>query len=183
MKTYKLLFIILFFLQITYKGVAQLSFMHAGGISFYNVSSGVNSSLSPALMYSPRLNLVNLSDKLTLSVGSHIGLDAFLSSNGNQNSITLDLPIVAELNFGHGATKHSTSKFGGFIGAGYGFTSITTNADYEARGVLFNGGLRFVMFQKSFGIRTAYLINNLKNVSNVFSFGLFYTFGYKTRKD
>lgn len=174
---------VLCLLFIVSKGFAQVSFMHSGGLSLYSISSGVNSSVGPALMYSPRLNLVKLSDELTLSVGTHIGIDFFLSSNGNQNSSTFDIPLVAELNFGHGAIKQTKSKFGGFVGLGYGFTSIKTNASYEARGVLLNGGLRFVMFKKSFGLRVAYLLNSVKDVSDVSSFGLFYTFGYKPNLD
>lgn len=183
MKSVKLIFFVLFFIQASSNGFSQLSFMHSGGLSFYSISSGINSSVGPALLYSPRLNLLKFSDEMTFSIGSHIGIDFFLSSNENKNSSTFDFPIVAELNFGHGAVKRTSSKFGGFIGLGYGFTSIKTNASYQANGVLFNGGLRFVMFNRSLGLRVAYLLNNVKDVSDVFSLGFFYTFGYTINRN
>ena len=49
---------------------AQVSFSHSVGAAlYYSTNAGC-----PGIFYSPRLNLVELGDELTLSVGTHVGL-------------------------------------------------------------------------------------------------------------
>ena len=135
-------------------------------------------------MYSPRVNLLNLNNKMTLSAGTHLGLGFALASDGTNTSATFhyDLPLVAELNFGHGAHKETSSRFGGFLGAGYGFNrmqgSLDSPSDYrQSNGFLINGGLRFKVKNASWGLRASYLFNQKAGGENVMSLGAFYTFG------
>ena len=133
-------------------------------------------------MYSPRVNLVELGDEMTISVGTHLGLGLLISAEDG-NSFALDLPIVAELNFGHAAHPNTSSSFGGFVGAGYGTSRIGSDgafgADYNrASGVVFNAGTRGHIRQSiPLGLRVSYLLNTKKDFDNVISVGLFYTFG------
>ncbi|HCS19208.1 MAG TPA: hypothetical protein DIW47_01360 [Bacteroidetes bacterium] len=157
---------------------AQLSFSHSFGASIY-VSS---LAAAPGLMYSPRLNFLELSDETSLSVGTHLGLGFSYNSQDGAGSFALDVPLVAEINFGHGALPDTESNFGGFLGLGYGISRIgsdaTFGADYnEAAGPVFNGGIRTYIWDRPLGLRASYLINTKEGYANVFSLGLFYTLG------
>ena len=133
-------------------------------------------------MYSPRLNFYDIKDEIILSVGTHIGLGLVYNSQEGASSFALDLPIVAEINFGQGADKFSESRFGGFFGAGYGISKIGAAGafgdDYnEAAGLLVNAGVRAIIKEQACGLRVSYLKNSKKEFKDVISVGVFYTFG------
>jgi hypothetical protein len=181
MKTVKksmLTALILFAAQLSF---GQVSFSHSIGASIY-ASSGAS---APGIMYSPRLNLVNLGEETTLSLGTHLGLgiSGFNSRDGGGGGFALDLPIVAELNFGHGAHKDTKSDFGGFVGLGFGASILGDAGAFgdgynEAVGLVINGGLRAFMGNLPVGARVSYLVNATEGYGNVFSIGLFYSLGY-----
>ena len=156
----------------------QLSFSHSLGGSFYLSSL----ASAPGIMYSPRVNFLQLNDELTVSAGTHLGLGIVYNSREGASSFALDLPLVAEINFGHASNPETSSSFGGFIGFGFGISKIGSQgafgADYNsASGLIFNGGIRAIIKERPLGLRLSYLINTKDDFSNVFSLGMFYTFG------
>ncbi|MDX1907448.1 MAG: hypothetical protein SF053_10480 [Bacteroidia bacterium] len=156
----------------------QVSFSHSFGVAYYASSFAA----APGIMYSPRLNFVELNDEMTVSVGTHLGLGLVYNSQEGASSFVLDLPLVAEINVGHAANPDTKSSFGGFAGLGFGINKIGSQgafgADYnDAAGLLFNGGIRAIIKEKPVGLRLSYLLNAKEGFENVFSIGLFYTFG------
>jgi len=158
--------------------LGQVSFSHSLGGAFYMSSL----ASAPGIMYSPRLNVLEMGDEMTFSVGTHLGLGMSFNSQEGANSFALDLPIVAELNFGLAANPDTKSSFGGFAGLGFGISKIGADgafgADYnDAAGLLFNGGIRAIIKEKPLGLRLAYLLNTKQDYSNVFTLGVFLIFG------
>jgi len=176
MKTIKniiLLSALLALSQITY---AQISFSHAGGLADY----GAGDVSAPAVLYSPRLNFVELGDEMTLSIGAHIGGGLAFNSREGANSLALDIPVVAELNFGHAAHPDAESSFGGFAGVGYGISRIGDSSTFgsgynDARGIVVNAGLRALIKEYSVGVRVSYMFNTKEGSKNVIGLGAFYT--------
>jgi hypothetical protein len=118
-------------------------------------------------VYSPRLNIINLTNGLTASLGSHIGL--ILNTNRDnsgatkQSFIGFELPIMLELNLGRSSHPLNLSSFGGFIGLGYGFSTMNQAEPGEAmtKGMFLVGGCRF---KGDWGIKLSYLENFNKNI-------------------
>ena len=159
--------------------LGQVSFSHSAGGAYYLTSS----IGAPAITYSPRLNLLQMSDEATLSLGTHIGLGLVYNSRAGASSFALDLPIVAELNLGHASSPESDAVFGGFIGAGYGINKMGAAGAFggetnDAAGIVLNGGIR-ANIRESFplGLRVSYLINTKEGNEDVIGVGIFYNFG------
>lgn len=174
----KIIFISICILASVQLSYGQISFSHSAGGSYYYSSL----ASAPGIMYSPRLNVVELDDEITVSVGTHLGLGIVYNSQDGASSFALDLPLVAEINFGHAANPETRSSFGGFAGLGFGISKIgsasTFGDDYNnAAGLLLNGGIRTIIKEMPVGLRVSYLLNTKKDFENVLSVGLFYTFG------
>lgn len=164
---------------------AQISFSHSVGGGLYASSKGAGW----ALMYAPRLNVVELADEMTVSVGTNLGLGLSGSANsreGGSGTLLLDLPILAELNIGHAANNDANSDFGGFVGVGFGYSKMassvetnfgTSSSNVTSTGVLFSGGLRAVIKGQSVGLRVSYMLNGATDGANVFGLGLHYNIG------
>lgn len=142
---------------------SQSSFNHSLGLSFYGYD-GV-----PGIMYSPRFTLSKLNDNTNLSIGTHIGINYAIYSGGMN---LLDVPIVMEMNFGHGSDSNNKKKKGGFIGLGYGYAE---NDDGNQQGLLMNVGFRRKVFDSSIGMRLS-LLTDITFSYDYFSLGVFYTF-------
>ncbi len=63
-----------------------------------------------------------------------------------------DIPLLAEVNYGHLATKEFKKKWGVFVGGGYTFQSLGTRWQY---GACLSAGFRFWLFHQSFTVRYA----------------------------
>lgn len=176
--------ILVFLLWFTQSSYGQITFSHSIGAAGYFNSLAENGGI----MYSPRINFIELDNDITISAGTHMGLGLVTNAQGD-GSYTLDVPLVAEINFGHAAHKRSRSSFGGFIGAGYGISKTSysnTNHGYithtssgsnDAKGLLINGGLRAIIKKISIGMRVSYLRNTNKGSEDVLSLGFFYILG------
>lgn len=149
----------------------QTSFNHAIGLSFYG-NEGI-----PGIMYAPRWNIAKLNDNTTLSIGTHFGINFEVYSESSNSIYVLDLPIMMELNFGHGSHSNNEKNSGQFIGLGYGFSEIDEFGSSE--GIVINAGIRQKLKSESGGLRLSYLYNIKSNGGNVVSLGLFYTFKQK----
>ena len=159
--------------------IGQVSFSHTVGGSIY---SSTDNTGAGGIMYSPRLNFLELADEVTVSIGTHIGLGLSLNSRSGANSLALDIPLVAEMNFGCASHPDASSGFGGFVGAGYGISRIGSQGAFgsgynEASGLVFNGGIRTELLNFPVGLRVSYMINSLKDgpeeYKDVYSVGLF----------
>jgi len=179
MKTTKKLLLAGIILMSTIKiSISQISFSHSLGASYY-AGGQVG---APGIMYSPRINFLELNKELTLSAGTHLGLGLSMNSREGASSFAFDLPIMAEINYGHGAKPKTRSSFGAFGGVGFGISKIGSSgafsADYNsAVGPVINAGIRCLIKERPLGLRASYLLNTKKEFSDVFSVGLFYTFG------
>lgn len=156
---------------------AQISFSHSAGAGLY----GGGDAGSPAIVYSPRLNILAFGDNATVSVGTHVGAWLAFNSREGASSLAFDLPLVAELNLGNKSTKDNDSGFGGFVGAGYGISRLASDGEFglaenKASGVVVNGGIRANVLGRSLGVRVSYLINFKDNASNVIGAGIAYNF-------
>ena len=164
-------FIILALCSISVYNVhGQGIFNHAIGLSLYGYD-GV-----PGLMYSPRWNIKKWNENSTLSIGTHFGINYGIMSDGG--IIVRDIPIMLELNLGHGSHSKNEKNSGQFIGLGYGFSEIDGIGTSE--GIVFNAGLRQNLNGHSFGLRVSYLLPVRPTSSEIASIGLFYTFKHDT---
>ena len=130
------------------------SFSHSFGIGFLAGYEG----LGLGSVYSPRINMVKIGEGVTASVGTHFALALNTSSDGAstiQSFVGIEMPLVFELNFGAKSHPDNYNSFGGFIGVGYGFSSISS--DRFAKGVVYNAGFRFAY---DWGVRFAYMDNS-----------------------
>jgi len=161
---------------------AQVEFNHSFGFGTY---ASLNSGGGYAILYSPRLNLVELSDEMSLSVGTHLGAGLSGSANsrtGGSGSFILDVPVMAELNLGHACSANSSVGFGGFLGAGFGYNRMTYSDalgsdDRAVTGLVFNGGFRTNLIKEtSVTLRVSYMLAS-DGKGDVFGLGLTYNIG------
>jgi hypothetical protein len=173
------------------------SFMHGAGLSvFVATASGSNSAVNEGITYSPRFNFIE-QDNMSVSVGIPLSVGVSGSYNsrsdgyGSSNtlSVMFDAPLIVSLNMGCGSTKKTESRFGYFVGAGYGYHYGTYNLSdaliYEgtstklsAMGPVGNAGIRFGVGSGSHNIevRFHYMkgLNDLK--PNIFGVGALFNF-------
>lgn len=107
------------------------SFMHGVGVSIF-VSKAKESDLAAygGFTYSPRINFVeteslSLSAGIPMSVGTS-GSYSYTSSYGytsesNTLRFMFNAPLIINLNIGAGSTKENESRFGFFVGGGFGY--------------------------------------------------------------
>ena len=159
---------------------AQTSFSHSIGGGIF---AGNKSGSGQGITYSPRLNFMELGDEMTLSAGTHLSLGFSGTSNsqsGSSGSFLIDLPIVAEMNFGCGSNNDSRSSFGGFIGAGFGYNKMASSdpvfgtTSMSSSGLLVNGGIRALIKERPIGLRVSYLLSSKQTVLGI---GIFYMLG------
>jgi hypothetical protein len=141
-------------------------FMHSLGGKYF-VYGNTSGFTGGAILYSPRYNFASLGANSTVSAGTHLGIGFSLTAGpgGSASSLILDLPAVAELNFGYGSSKEAEGGFGGFIGAGYGLHRVTLSVDgygssATITGPVFGGGVRFEIPRAgAFEIGASYMID------------------------
>jgi hypothetical protein len=129
---------------------ASVSIMHSHG-SFDGVTESLDFVLTD-LTYFPRINLVSdnhSSISLGLPVSVGVGFASDYTSNGKGVYWAFDLPLVADYNLGSKSTSANQEKFGGYFGAGFGYTytnwtfSGSSTPHANSYGPLIRGGFRF----------------------------------------
>lgn len=107
------------------------SFMHGVGLSVF-VSKVKTSEIAAfgGVTYSPRINFL---ENESLSVSAGVPLSIGLSGNYSYNSMNdytsesntlrfmFNAPLIVNLNMGAGSTKENESRFGFFVGGGFGY--------------------------------------------------------------
>lgn len=181
---------------------SQKGFMHSAGYGFYygvgklseDDTTGMNFIYRPTLsfnsgVYYPRINLTDSRDN-NFSIGAPVAFGfsgSFSSSSGSSFSFGLDLPVMFDYSFGHASTERNKDGFGGFIGAGFGYT--LSSYSYESwygnvsetastAGPAFHAGVRFPLSlggrDMSYTIRLMYKLGLDKNKFRVFGFSLLF---------
>lgn len=160
---------------------AQVEFMHEGGAALYFG----NEIAAPAIMYSPRLNISEIGDG-TFSIGAHPALGFYLSSNDyyGENFIIIDLPFLAEVNFGYGASDNNDDGVGVYAGAGLGVSIFSTSyAGGSGFGPVANAGFRFPLQGRPLDLRVAYDLDLIEddfgNTTSFLIIGLSYIIGFE----
>lgn len=187
-------FLITLVLILTIYSNAQ--FAVGGGITYF-VSNGTAPSgaalnsdkpgyAAQGVFVYPRYNF-NVKDNSSLSIGSPISatLGGLVNSRGGNSTITatFDIPLVLDYNIGLGAKEaqsEDAKTFGGFIGAGFSFTSTSaryfysktdgSNAEipYRSFGPLVHAGIRTNIANRNYFLRGAYKIGLDKLKLNTF---------------
>ena len=176
------------------------SFMHGAGLNvFVATAPGGKAAVNGGISYSPRFNFIE-QDNMSVSVGIPftVGVSGSYSANYNSQygssssntlSVMFNAPLIINLNMGAGSTKETESRFGYFVGAGFGYHYGTYNLsdiiNYEGYATKFstigpvgNAGVRFGVGRGSHNIevRFQYMkgINDVK--PNIFSVGAAFNF-------
>lgn len=151
--------LLLFFMSST---VSAQSVSHALGLGILAGEEGAGFGT----VYSPRINVIKIGEGMTTSIGTHFGLILNTDSDGSSTSqsfIGIEFPIMLELNFGANSHPDNSNSFGGFVGVGYGFSTMSQADPGEAiaTGMFLVGGLRF---RGDWGIKLSYLENFNANI-------------------
>lgn len=178
MKRLKLFLFIVVISISTKNTFAQISFSHTAGAAAYIADVAV----LPAVVYSPRANLLQLGSEATVSLGTHLGFGFNYNTAGTDNYFGYELPLLAEINLGCGSSPDSDVGFGGFLGLGYGVNKMGASNSIgsvhnEASGIYVNGGIRAIINDQPLGLRVSYLMNNKVGFSDVIGLSFFYMLG------
>lgn len=185
-------------------GAFSQRFSNGVGIAYFNTSaSGVQSTNSFGLTYSPKVNITesdhfSVSIGLPVSIGMSVNAGPSSSTNGvngtNINSLSLmaDLPLLVNFNFGAGSSRDCEDKVGFFVGAGVGYHHTdgveedvdqygdTYDNDYTLNvvGPAADAGVRFGVGQKGHNIelRGSFLKGLDNSKANIFGVGALFNF-------
>ena len=178
------------------------SFMHGAGLNiFVATAPGGKAAVNGGVTYSPRFNFIE-QENMSVSVGIPftVGVSGsysasynsqYGSSSSNTLSVMFNAPLIINLNMGAGATKEPDSRFGYFVGGGFGYhygafnlsDAFDYDDDYSVHktstiGPVGNAGVRFGVGRGSHNIevRFQYMkgINDVK--PNIFSGGAAFNF-------
>lgn len=172
------------------------SFMHGIGINvFVANASGGQSAVNGGISYTPRFNFIEGDD---MSVSAGIPFTVGITGSGSYNSrsgasdgstlgFVFNAPLIVNLNMGAGSTKDAESRFGYFVGAGYGYhygvymaASAYDGSDvstvFNTTGPVANAGVRLGVGSHSVEVRLQYMkgLNDVK--PNIFSAGAAFVF-------
>ena len=119
----------------------------------------------------PRYNLSE-SDNSSISLGIPLSAGIGTVNNSDGIAFSADVPLMGDYNFGCDAIPESESGFGGFLGAGFGYTytsasSYFGSSNLSSYGPMVHAGVRFIVSQK---------------FSQSMTFGLFYKVGIEQEK-
>lgn len=183
----KVLFLLCMFFSVT--ASFSQSFMHGAGFSvFVGTVKGGEASANWGVTYSPRFNFLE-TETMSVSVGIPLSLGASGSYNSrgygeNNLSVMLNAPLIVNLNMGAGSTRDDESRFGFFVGAGFGyhfgsFNNVTTDGfgnvyddagTVSAYGPVGNAGIRIAVGSSGHNIEVkgSYMKGIDKSKANVF---------------
>ncbi len=115
-----------------------------------------NTIMAPGLTYRARLNLMKFSFRTTLSIEVPLSIGYTLDPLPGDDQIAYEIPISVNFNVGYGSALVTRKTFGGYLGIGYAFNSISnqgfnivTNKAtvFDAtQGLMFQAGVRALMF-------------------------------------
>jgi hypothetical protein len=132
----KLFFLVILFFSFSIS--FSQSFMHGAGVVIFvgTVTGGVT-TVNGGITYSPRINFLEMENS-SLSIG--IPLSAGISGDyytdtygGSENTLSfmLDVPLILNYNIGCGSSKENESRFGFFVGGGFGYRTSSYNENVD----------------------------------------------------
>ena len=177
------------------------SFMHGVGVSvFVTKVKASDIAAYGGFTYSPRINFleresISLSAGIPLSVATS-GSYSYNTNSGYTSDNTLrflfNAPMVINLNVGAGSTREAESRFGFFVGGGFGyhygnFNIIETDQygyTYENEGLFgtygpaANAGFRIAVggHQKNIETRFSYMKGITQNKPSIFGLAALFNF-------
>jgi hypothetical protein len=179
------------------------SFMHGAGIGIFVANNPVmDAAISGTFSYSPRYNFIE-TDALSVSVGVplNIGISGSYSFNyssyyGSEENNTLgfmvNAPLMVNLNVGAGSSRETESRFGFFVGGGFGlhygdvgrlvtdqYGDPLYKSQYSAvYGPAGNAGIRIAVGrnQKNIEIRLSYMKGVDDTKTNIFGVNTMFNF-------
>jgi hypothetical protein len=178
------------------------SFMHGAGLNiFVATAPGGKAAVDGGFTYSPRFNFIE-QENMSVSVGIPftVGVSGsysadynsdYGSSSSNTLSLMLNAPVIINLNMGAGSTKTTESRFGFFVGGGFGYHYGTYNIsdvlnqdeDYTVHklntfGPVGNAGIRFGVGRRSHNVevRFQYMRGLDDSKANIYGVGSAFNF-------
>lgn len=159
----KLLILSIFALSIS-KVNAQAFVSAPVGISISSYKNDLSSANVSTFNFniSPRINVLEFNDNFSLSAGTHIEVGYVLNSDNlyafdpefqfveveKKKNFLINIPLVAELNFGLGSTENTDGEVGFYIGGGVSGYKIINYSDFEFAPTVSAGArLGFANFQ------------------------------------
>jgi len=179
------------------------SFMHGAGLNIMVATApGGKAAVNEGFTYNPRFNFIEESNMsvsvgLPLTIGASFDYNASYNSYSGSNSsssvsLMLNAPLLINLNMGAGSGKNAESRFGYFVGAGFGYhygtfnlsdALNTGNGEYTATrlntfGPVGNAGIRFAVGNGSHNIevRLQYMKGIGNSQANIFGGGAAFNF-------
>ncbi|HTL08000.1 MAG TPA: outer membrane beta-barrel protein [Chitinophagaceae bacterium] len=176
------------------------SFMHGAGLNvFVATAAGGKAAVNGGVTYSPRFNFIEQPDmSVSIGIPFTVGVSGsysasyssqYGSSSSNTLSVMFNAPLLVNLNMGAGASKESESRFGYFVGAGFGYHYGTynlsdiinyeeTSSKFSTMGPVGNAGVRFAVGSGTHNIEVRFQfmkgINDVK--PNIYSAGAAFNF-------
>ena len=178
------------------------SFLHGAGISiFVSKVKGADIAAYGGFTYSPRINFLeteslSLSAGIPLSVGmsgsySYNSMNGY-SSESNSLRFMFNAPLIINLNLGAGSTKENESRFGFFVGGGFGYhygdfnvvkadeygNMYDGDAALTTYGPAGNVGIRIAVgsHQKNIETRLSYMKGMNENKPSIFGMAALFNF-------
>ena len=130
---------------------AQPEFNIGAGLGIHQIGE----RYAPGIIVAPRLNIVDLSDAASVSVGTFASLLYFSTPDGTmqlpETRFGFEAPVVVSINFGRDANEYAIEQFGFVVGLGYNYGQLTLSGDgYEellrSDGITIMGGIRVHAF-------------------------------------
>jgi len=167
--------IVLFALCTTMRGIqAQVSYMHSFGGSYYFNLTNIYESWQ-GLSYNGRLIYKQMKE-ITLDAGARPGV-GFYYDPYYGGFLAFDIPVTADINAGFGSSKGDNSDIGGFLGIG-GDYNYLNGYPYPTTGVIFTGGIRFMLFDRPIELNAAYVGDLSQYKQNLLDIGISYLINY-----
>jgi len=180
------LFICILMSMLTFNISAQdVEFHWGAGIGMHQIgdqwAAGIN--------VSPRLNLIQLSESASLSVGTNASFLYLSKAEGSmdipESTVGFEFPLVAMVNVGRASNNFSIEQMGFTFGAGYNLGQMTLTGDgYETvlktSGPMVTGGIRFQVFgDRTMGVNVSQTFGRGTNKEslNALAVRLVYYFG------
>ena len=178
------------------------TFMHGAGVTvLVGSAKGGDVTVAEGLTYSPRFNFLE-NETLSVSVGIPItvGISAAYSTtyygsgdNYNAGSIgfVVNAPLMINLNMGRGSTKENESRYGYFVGAGFGYhhgdfvtiqsdgyNDYNTSKSVNTFGPSANAGFRIGVGSRhrNIEVRFSYMKGVNEDKPNIFGIGALFNF-------
>ncbi|MDP4131023.1 MAG: hypothetical protein Q8918_11565 [Bacteroidota bacterium] len=175
-------------------GFSQTFMQGIGVVTYIQSAPGFTTSVTGGITYSPKVSFLE-TDNSSLSLGIPFSVGAsgsynYSSYGGENNSLAvmLDAPLILNFNVGAGSSKAAESRFGFFVGGGFGYHTSSYSADdiygdsYSEKmagfGPVGNLGIRIGVGQRSRNveIRLSYMKTLDISASNIFGIGGVFNF-------